>query len=242
MHETVIDPKLKARFMALKGGREFAFTSIDPSRCAHLVIDMQNGFVEPGALLEVPAARGVVDNINALSHTLRAHGGINIFFRFTTERTSDWSVYFEQFQCPEFGRAEVAMFQPGAHCQALYPALDVQPEDLVIDKTRFSAFTLGSSNALDELRGRGIETVFISGTLSDCCCEATARDAHQLGFRVIFLSDANAALSDAEHNAAVNSLAAWFADIRSTQDAVGLIRATEAVRPPAEPATEMQAR
>lgn len=241
MHETVIDPRLKARFMALKGGREFAFTSIDPARCAHLVIDMQNGFVEPGALLEVPAARGVVDNINALSRALRARGGLNVFFRFTAGRTSDWSVYFEQFQCPDFGRAEVAIFQPGSHGQALYPALDVSPEDMVIDKTRFSAFTPGSSNALEVLRGRGIDTVLISGTLSDCCCEATARDAQQLGFRVIFLSDANAALSDAEHNAAVNLLAAWFADIRSTEEAVGLVRGADAARPQAERLAEARA-
>lgn len=241
MHKTVIDPGLKARFIALKGGREFAFTSIDPARCAHLVIDMQNGFVEPGALLEVPAARDIVDNINVVSRALRARGGVNVFFRFTACQTSDWSVYFEQFQCPDFGRAEVALFQPGSHGQALYPALDVRPEDLVIDKTRFSAFTPGSSDALEVLRGRGIDTVLISGTLSDCCCEATARDAQQLGFRVIFLSDANAALSDAEHNAAVNSLAAWFADIRNTEEAVGLIRGADVARPQAELLAEAQA-
>ncbi|WP_368991268.1 isochorismatase family protein [Pseudomonas silesiensis] len=60
--------------------------------------------------------------------------------------------------------------------------------------------------------------------MSDCCCGATARDAQQLGFKVIFIADANAALSDAEHNSTVNALAAWFADIRTTEQALTLIQ------------------
>ncbi len=225
MHNTVIDPVVKARYMAVKGGREFAFASIDPWRTAHLVVDMQNGFVEAGALLEVPAARNIIGNINAVSQSLRARGGVNLFFRFTTSKASDWAVYFEQFLNTELGAAEVADFQPGTHGHALSPLLDFQPGDLVIDKYRFSAFTPGSSNALEVLKARGIDTVFISGTLTDCCCEATARDAQQLGFRVIFLSDANAALTDAEHNAAINALAAWYADIRTTEQVVALLGA-----------------
>jgi ureidoacrylate peracid hydrolase len=73
------------------------------------------------------------------------------------------------------------------------------------------------------LREQHIETVIISGTLSNCCCESTARDAQQLGFNVIFVEDANAALSDAEHNATLNNLASLFADIRSTTDTVSLL-------------------
>lgn len=225
MHDSQLDPVIKARFTALKGGREFAFTRLDPARTAHLVVDMQNGFVEAGALLEVPQARNVVGNINAVSQALRARGGVNLFLRFSTRTTGDWSVYFEQFMDPAAGRAEVADFQPGSHGHALYPQLDVQPGDLVVDKYRFSAFTPGSSNTLEVLQARGIDTVIISGTLTDCCCEATARDAQQLGFRVVFLSDANAALTDAEHNAALNALAAWYADIRTAAQAVELVRA-----------------
>lgn len=224
MHSIHIDPAILARATAFKGGRPFAFTRIDPQRTAHLVVDMQNGFVAPGALLEVPEARGIVPRINGLSQALRNRGGTNVFLRFTTTRTSDWPVYFEQFQDPAGGRAEVADFQAGSPGHALYPLLDVKPGEPIVDKSRFSAFTPGSSQALELLRQRGIDTVFVSGTLTDCCCEATARDAQQLGFRVIVLSDACAALSDAEHNAALGALAAWYADIRSTAQAIALLQ------------------
>lgn len=224
MHRSEIDPDLKTRFTSLKGGREFAFTDVDPKRCAHLIVDMQNGFVEAGALLEVPVAREVVPNINAFSAAMRAQGGHNLFLRFTTTSTADWAVYFEQFLNSEFATEEVEMFKSGTHFHALYSDLDVQSEDLKINKTRFSAFTIGASDTLEQLKQLGIDTVFISGTLTDCCCEATARDAQQLGFRVILLEDACAALTDREHNAAVNALGAWYADIRSTDAAIELLQ------------------
>ena len=224
MHTTIIDPDIRARYRALKGGREFAFTDIDPVRTAHLVVDMQNAFVEDGALLEVPIAREIVGNINKITSELRTAAGLVVFFRFTTKTTEHWSVYFQHFQDEVFGKAQVETFQHGSHGHALYPELDVGETDLVLDKTRFSAFTQGHSDALDILKARGIDTVLISGTLTNVCCELTARDAQQLGFKVILVCDANAALSDQEHNAAVNAVASWSADIRTTEQTLALLR------------------
>lgn len=223
MHTTVIDPAIRARYRALKGGQEYAFNTVDPKSTAHLVVDMQNGFMEEGMALEVPEARSIVPNINTVSRAVRARGGTNVYFRFTTRTTGDWPVYFEQFQAAEFGGGEVVTFQPGSHGHALHGGLDVTDEDIVMDKTRFSPFTPSSSDALRLLHERGIDTVLVSGTLTDCCSAATARDAQQLGFGVILISDANAALSDAEHNAAVNNVAAYFGDIRTTEEVVALV-------------------
>jgi ureidoacrylate peracid hydrolase len=68
------------------------------------------------------------------------------------------------------------------------------------------------------LRDAGIDTLIISGTLTNCCCESTARDAMQLNYRVIFVSDANAALSDAEHNATLTNMTALFCDVMATDE------------------------
>lgn len=224
MHKTSIDPVVRERYRAMKG-RELSFTDIDPTRVAHLVIDMQNGFVAEDAVFEVPEARTVVDNINALSDAVRCGGGQNYFLRFTTSSADAWPVYFQQFQRPAFAQAEVNLFQAGSVGHELYSKLELRADDVVIDKTRFSPFTPGSSNLLEVLTERRIDTVVISGTLTDCCCSSTARDAQQLGFRVIFISDSTAALSDYEHNAAINGLAAWFADIRTSMQTVELLRA-----------------
>lgn len=223
MHDTVIDPRIRQRYTAMKGG-EFAFVDVDPTRTAHLIVDMQNGFVQEGATLEVPMARTIVDDINAVSRAVRAGGGLNCFFQFTTSTEDSWPVYFRQFQNPDFARDEVSAFRSGGPEHRLFDGLEVGQGDLVLEKTRFSAFTAGSSAAAAVLAERDIDTVIISGTLTDCCCDATARDAQQLGFRVIFLEDATAALSDAEHTASITVLAAWFADIRTSSDVIELLR------------------
>jgi nicotinamidase-related amidase len=41
-----------------------------------------------------------------------------------------------------------------------------------------------------------IDTLIISGTLTNCCCESTARDAMQMNYKIIFVSAANAALEN----------------------------------------------
>lgn len=48
-------------------GVDHVFSDIDAARTAHLVIDMQNAFLEEGAELEVPISRDTVDNINRIS-------------------------------------------------------------------------------------------------------------------------------------------------------------------------------
>jgi len=102
----------------------------------------------------------------------------------------------------------------------LWPELDVSDEDVMIEKSRFSAFSANASPLHAELQKRSIDTVIITGTLTNCCCESTARDAMQHNYRVLMVTDGNAALSDAEHEATLYSLGFIFADLHSTDELV----------------------
>ena len=77
---------------------------------------------------------------------------------------------------------------------------DVQPEDEIVKKYRYSGFLPGTSDLADRLRARGFDTVLITGTVTNVCCESSARDANMMNFRTIMVSDGNAALTQAEHN------------------------------------------
>lgn len=211
-----------AELAAERGGGN-VFATIDPATTAHLIVDMQNGFLEPGAPVEVPAARGVVDQINTISRAVRTAGGLNVFLRYTTpaDWKTGWTVFWERMGVT--AQAHRAAFTPGAHYHALWSGLDVADRDLVVDKHRFSAFTHGTCALPVILRERGIETVIISGTLTNCCCESTARDAMQHDYRVIMAADANAALSDEEHAATLKILAFVFADLRSSEELVEML-------------------
>jgi ureidoacrylate peracid hydrolase len=111
-------------------------------------------------------------------------------------------------------------FTTGAHYWQLSGDLDVSANDLVLDKTRYSAFVPGTCDLQQVLRDRGLDTVVVSGVLTNCCCESTARDAMQLNYKVLFVEDANAALTDSAHNGTLNNMAALFADVVSTDEVI----------------------
>src|SRR5262249_17733691 len=93
--------------------------------------------------------------------------------------------------------------------------LDVRPADLIVEKNRFSAFIQGSSNLAEVLRGRGLDTILVTGTVTNVCCESTARDAMMLNFRTIMVSDGNAAVTDEDHNASLCAFYLTCGDVMS---------------------------
>ena len=71
MHPYTIPAEVKERVMR-RQGKLPSHDTIDASRTALVVVDMQNYFVAEGFPLEVPAARGIVPNINRWRARLRA--------------------------------------------------------------------------------------------------------------------------------------------------------------------------
>ncbi len=190
---------------------------LDGGRTALVVIDLQNVFMLPGMPIEVPTAREIVPNVNRLAAAMREAGGTVAWVQMSTEgQAESWSVFFQDI-CTEEGLREML---PGSHGFELHAGLEVHEADLRIRKTRYSAFIQGSSDIDAQLRARGIDTVVIVGTLTNVCCESSARDAMMLNYRVVFVEDANAALSDAEHNATLTTICRVFGEVVSTDQAV----------------------
>lgn len=74
MHEFTLSRSDKD-LIVKRRGRLHAFETLEPSRTALLVVDMQNTFVmKEVAHAWVPEAASVVPNINALATALRAAG------------------------------------------------------------------------------------------------------------------------------------------------------------------------
>ena len=235
MHKIEISPAVMDRVKALRG-RTHMFDHLDPARTAHIIVDLQNGFMEPGAAVEIPQAREIVPNVNRISAAVRAAGGLNVFIRYLIDETAitQWSTWFTYFATPERRRALNETFCRGCHGFELWPELEVQTKALIVDKTRFGAFVPGSSDLHDILQARGIDTLIITGTATNVCCESTARDAMQMNYKVIFVADGNAALTDAEHNATLNNMVTLFADVMTTDELVGFVGAAATMGQAAE--------
>ncbi len=219
MHKIQIPEEIVARSKRIRGERDVLYPTIDPSRTAHVVVDLQNGFMREGAPVEVPIAREIVDNVNAITGALREAGGHVIYLRFTYVEGEPfpWSHWYGEVLSPSESEKMKRDFAPGAHDHALWPTLDVQEGDRIIDKSRYSGLVPGTSTLDEALEELGIDTVIITGTLTNCCCESTARDAMQRDKRVIFVTDGNASITDAEHNATLGNMLALFADLQSTE-------------------------
>ena len=72
------------------------FNDIDPARTAHVVVDLQNGFMAEGQPAEIPAAREIVPNVNRISAALRSAGGLVIYIQNTIDAAAKeaWSNWF----------------------------------------------------------------------------------------------------------------------------------------------------
>jgi ureidoacrylate peracid hydrolase len=90
-------------------------------------------------------------------------------------------------------------------------------------KDRFSAFLPASSDIEQRLRDADIDTVVIVGTLTNVCCESSARDAMMRNFKVIMASDANATLTDEEHTAALATIFQVFGDVMTCDEVITLL-------------------
>ena len=66
------------------------------------------------------------------------------------------------------------------------------------------------------LRARQFDTVLITGTVTNVCCESSARDAMMTNFKTVMVSDANAAMTMEEHNASLVAFYAIFGDVMDT--------------------------
>jgi ureidoacrylate peracid hydrolase len=226
MHEVGILDAVRERATRNRGSVA-VFDRLSPRHTAHIVIDLQNGFMDHGQVAEVPMARTIVPNVNRISAALRTAGGVVIYTQHTAdaEAVRTWSVFFEHFCGPERRARFIEAFTPGNPGHALWSELDVAEQDVVVIKRRFGAFVPGSSDLHARLQQRGIDTLIISGTLSQVCCEPTARDAMMMNYKVFFMTDACATLTDAEQAGTLSAMAHTFCDVRDTQSMLDLIAA-----------------
>jgi ureidoacrylate peracid hydrolase len=225
LHPTDLPADIAERLMRRRG-KLHLFDALESRRTALVVIDMQRSFVLPEAASAVPAARAIVPAINRLAAAMRAAGGCVAWVQatYTREGPGYWPLFFDYMVTPALSAQILEGLVEGSPGHALWHELEVQPGDLRATKNRYSAFFPGASDLPPKLRDRGIDTVVIAGTMTNVCCEASARDAMMDGFKTLLVSDGNAARSDAEHVASLATVAQFFGDVRRVDEIAGMLR------------------
>lgn len=168
---------------------------VDPGTTALVIVDMQNDFVDPRGSLSVPGARETVPAIARLRDLARANDMPIVV-------TQDW----HDKEDPEF-----ALWGPhaiaGTWGAEVVPELAPGPRDpvILIRKLRYDAFY--DTPLEDELRRRRIESLIVTGTVSNICVLHTAGSAALRWFRIIVPVDAVSALTEFDQHAAFRQIA-----------------------------------
>jgi len=215
------------RWAVERGAALNSFPALAPGRTALVNIDMQSVFLDESQIYGNRHARDIVANVNAVSRAMRGIGAPVVWTRQTHAHQGPCAPPDWQYDTTQPRVAEgVAALQAGGPGHGLYPAMETAPGDVVLDKHRYGALSCPAGNLQRTLERLGTEMIVITGTLTNCCCESTAREANLAGYKVIVVSDATAALTDAEHNAALMNLRLFFADVWRTKDLLKLIAAS----------------
>jgi nicotinamidase-related amidase len=96
--------------------------------------------------------------------------------------------------------------------------------DEVITHKRVGGFT--DSGLHELLQSRGVQTVLFTGVATNASLEGTARQASDLGYRVVVVEDACSAATPAAHQASIESLG-LLAEIATAADITTALSAKE---------------
>lgn len=153
------------------------------TKSAYLLIDMQNGFLDPSSPLCIETA---VATVPACARTMdiARQKGIPVFFVHRRYRTDGSDVEAARHALWAGGGRPLA---PGSQSAEAPEALRPKPGDYTITKPRYSAF-FGTELDL-VLRRLGVRTVILAGTTTPNCIRTACYDALSLDYNVVVLED-----------------------------------------------------
>lgn len=160
---------------------------INPERTAVIVVDMQNVFCKPEGALYVPRTEGIIENIKQLTSAARDAGMPVVYLRHIV-RGDGCDTGRMQDLYPNVNE----ILKRGTQGVEIIDELAPLSQDIMVDKLFYSGFHDTDLDTI--LRANDINTIIICGTVTNVCCETTVRDGAHREYKVIFLSDANAAM------------------------------------------------
>lgn len=179
-------------------------TAIDPSRAALVLIDMAHDFVDEGGVIANAGgadyrrrARAIVPNLERLVEAARATG-VTVIYATDSHTPED---------------VELRKWPPhamrGTHWAEILPEIAPQDGDIVLPKTTYSAFTSTDIDAI--LEDRSINTIYMTGLHTDCCCRHTSGDAFQKGYDLVWVTDALQAFTEEAHQGGLDYYKMYYA-------------------------------
>ena len=199
----------------------------EPARTALLIIDAQREYFDPDGALFTEHAAEILENLLTLVDGARRSGTRVVWIRHVQAADGSDTGRMADFD-------DTPSFVAGTKGVEIIPQLVPRDDEPVVDKTRYSAFVNTRLESI--LKTWGVDTVLVTGLMTQYCSVTTARHAHDLDYRVIFVADANAGpdlpdlgFGEVPHAVALRviatALAAGIAEVTDTQSVVAALGA-----------------
>lgn len=192
---------------------------IPKENSALLVVDMQRAFFDNGdslgrAGLDVTPLRGAIPGTVRLVEAAREAMVPIIFTRYMYMRGMvDFGV---RRDAKTEKRAKISSLEAGTEEVELIPELGVRQNDIIIDKSRPSAFY--GTRLEPVLTSLGIRNLVICGVTTNICVETTARDAGQRDYGTFVVKDAVAEFTPERNHYALVGIGWSFGEVVVSED------------------------
>lgn len=199
-------------------------TTLDPTRTAVLVVDMQNDNLHPdGAFATTGAAehatsQDVVANVRRVLAAAREVGAAVFHNRIVVHPGRDVG----GSNAPIFRMLGPDSLKVGSWGAAIVDGLDPREDEIVLDRMRMSAFHGSSLDPM--LRNLAVTDVVVVGVWTNMAVEHTVRDAADLGYRVTVVSDATSSINEDWQRAALGYALTNIATITDTASVTAGLR------------------
>ena len=198
-------------------------------RSALLVVDMQNDFVRVGAPLEVPDARATIAAHQALLRAFRGAGRPVVYTRFISR--PDYYLLWEWSpqcrppvkNCWKGHRRTYGDITGERECVAIIDELAPAADEPVVDKHGYGSFH--ETDLAARLRAMNVDTLYMTGTVTQICVEETAREAFHHGFRTTIVADAVSSFAPDLHAATLKNFAMKFGWVEPSAGVIARIGA-----------------
>lgn len=186
---------------------------------ALLLIDVQKIYTTPGSPLHVEGHKAAIANMNRLIAASVTAGDLIVYVRH--EHKADGSDAGRMFDY--LGTSGPMSFVEKTAEVELDPALSIVAPATYVTKQRYSC--LAGTGLSKTLRAKGVDTIVVTGFMTNFCCETTARHAHDEDYFVDFIMDATGCpdLSAEETQGKIKTVVAaslqnGFARVQSTDE------------------------
>lgn len=150
---------------------------------ALLVIDVQKNYTLPSSRLYIDDCEPVIANINKLIKTFQEKHLPVIYVKHSYRADGADAGRMWDFSGSRKPSAFIEDTEPTEYADSL----KIVPENIEIVKHRYSSFK--GTELQSYLIQHHVDSVVITGFMTNFCCETTAREAHDLDYYAYFISD-----------------------------------------------------